>query len=344
MPESNDILRAADPDRWSEIAHVLSGASRVAVATHIHPDGDAVGSQMALVRLLRNRGVDATPVLPDDVPENFKFLDPEGWTRTPGDPRTLAAIANADVMCVVDVSKSSRLGRLMNPVMATAARRVLIDHHVDGDFPSHHSVVDPRASSTGELIHELWSVMNPGAPLPAGIALPLYVAVLTDTGGFRFSNTSARTHALAGEFLSTGLNPEQIHHWIYDRNKPETVRLLGLVLAGLVCEQDNRFAWVRVGQEHFEQSGARPEDVDGFVDFPRTIAGIQLVILFMELPSGKLKVSLRSRDEVNVHQLAFAFGGGGHRHAAGILMDGPWDKAREAVLEAARATLVVPRN
>src|SRR5437868_3829999 len=141
--------------RWSGIAATLRTARQVAVITHIHPDGDAVGSAMALVRILRHLGVAAHPILPDALPHNFQFLDPEDETCVAGDPRAEHRIAGADVIAVVDVSRSDRLGRLMQPVLAAAGRRICIDHHADGDFPAHEQVVDPAASSTGELVYQL---------------------------------------------------------------------------------------------------------------------------------------------------------------------------------------------
>jgi len=256
-----------------------------------------------------------------------------------GDPRAEAVVARADVIAVVDVSKSDRLGRLMNPVLASAARRVCIDHHADGDFPAALSVIDPDASSTGELIFDLSSLLLDGRRLPTSVAEALYVAILTDTGGFRFSNTAARTHRVVAELLARGVNPERLHHEVYEKARPETLRLLGTALSGLHLDLGGRLAWVDITQERLQQTGARQEDVDGFVELPRTLDGVEMVILFMELASGKVKVSLRSRPPVNVQRVAAQFGGGGHPHAAGILMDGPWPRAREAVLAAARASL-----
>ncbi|HVP39759.1 MAG TPA: DHH family phosphoesterase [Candidatus Saccharimonadales bacterium] len=337
-PPAPDGL-AFDAARWAPIAALLKEARQAVVATHIHPDGDAIGSQVAMVRLLRRLGATACGVLPDEVPYNLRFLDPAGVIRCTTEGRAESALRGADLVVVLDVSKADRLGRLCDPVLASTARRVCIDHHADGDFPAHAAVLDTAASSTGELICELAHVVLGPEPLPRELALPLYVAVLTDTGGFRFSNTGPRTHRLAAELLATGIEPPQVHHEVYEKNKPEVLRLLGMALAGLQTDVDGRLAWVNVTQEQLRAASARPEDVDGFVDLPRTLDGVQIVILFMELASGRLKVSLRSRDGVNVQRLASGFGGGGHIHAAGILMDGPWDRARESVLEAARQLL-----
>ena len=336
---SSDI--PIDPERWREIAKALASARQVAIATHIHPDGDALGSQVALARSLGVLGIEAVPVLAEPVPVNFQFLFPEGRVLTADDPRAAAALARADCIAVLDVSKSDRLGKLMNPVLSSAARRICIDHHADGDFPAHLSVVDPGASSTGELVYELGRVLLEGRPLTPDIAGPLYVAVVTDTGGFRYSNTHARTHRLAAELVSVGVSPAQIHHEVYEKSRPETLRLLGMALAGLETDAGGRLAWMVVTRDSLQRSGARQEDVDGFVEHPRSLAGVDVAVLFMELSSGRLKVSLRSRDGINVQQLAARFGGGGHFNAAGILMDGPWDRARQAVLAAARELLSI---
>jgi phosphoesterase RecJ-like protein len=231
----------------------------------------------------------------------------------------------------------------MQPVLAAAGRRVCIDHHAEGDFPAHAEVIDPTASSTGELVYELGCRLLGLERLPLEISLPVYVAVLTDTGGFRFGNTHPHTHRLAAELLAAGVNPPEVHHQVYENVKPEAVRLLGLSLASLRVEAGGKLAWLVVTQEHLVQSGARPEDVDGFVDQARAVAGVEMVVMFLELASGRLKVSLRSREPVNVQQVASRLGGGGHKQAAGILMEGPWDTSREAVLAAARAVFDGPR-
>jgi phosphoesterase RecJ-like protein len=327
------------PGRWQEVAALLGAARRVAIATHIHPDGDAVGSQMALMRLLRARGCDAVPVLAEPVPDNFAFLDPGNDIRVAGDPRTDQILAQAECIAIVDVSRSDRLGRLMNPVLASGARRVCIDHHAEGDFPAHAQLIDLEVSSTGELVYELARLWLGPAPLPLDIALPLYVAVMTDTGGFRFGNTTPSAHRIAADLLASGVQPPEVHREVFERVKPETLRLLGLSLNSLQVDLGGRLAWIEVTQEFLARSGARQEDVDGFVDLPRNLGTAVLVILFMQLASGKLKVSLRSREPVDVRALASSFGGGGHPQASGILMAGPWEPARDRVLEAARALL-----
>jgi phosphoesterase RecJ-like protein len=332
-------MASVSDTRWHEILNVLLAARRVAISTHIHPDGDALGSQMALAGLLRLRGIEVTPVLSDAVPANLKFLDPDQEIRTAGDPRVDAALQAADVIVVLDVSKSDRLGKLMNPILAAPGRRVCVDHHTDGDFPASPSLIDPRASSTGELIYELSRHLLGDQPLPPRVALALYVAIMTDTGGFRFSNTEPRTHRIAAELLEAGVSPELAHQEVFHKAKPETLRLLGLALSSLQVELEGRLAWLELTQELFERTGARPEDVDGFVELPRTLVGVEVVALFMQLASGRVKVSLRSSAGRNVQKIAAQFGGGGHVHAAGVLMPGPWPGARDSVLAALRESL-----
>ncbi len=328
-----------DSLRWREILDVLRSAKRVAVTTHIHPDGDALGSVMALVWMLQLTGVEAVPVLTDPAPENLRFLDAGGEARVAGDPRVDAVLSASDVIAVVDVSTSDRLGRLMNRVLAAPGRRICIDHHTDGDFPAAPSLIDTSASSAGELIYELSRLLLGDGPLPLRIAEALYAAIMTDTGGFRYTNTTARTHRVVAELIEAGVKPEHIYREVYHKARPEVLRLLGLALAGLQTDIQGRLAWIDITQERLALSGARQEDVDGFVELPRTLLGVDVVILFMELQSGKVKVSMRSREGVNVHDLASQFGGGGHVHAAGILMEGPWIASREALLEAARKAL-----
>ena len=209
----------------------------------------------------------------------------------------------------------------------------------DGSRSRFHALWLRDNCQCSECRHENGQRLLDTPRLPLDVALPVYVALVTDTGGFRFGNTHPGTHRLAAELLEAGVDPTRVHQQVYESAKPEAVRLLGLALAGLHIECGGRLAWLVVTQEHLRLSGARPEDVDGFVDHARAVVGVDLVAMFLELASGRLKVSLRSREPVNVQQLAGRFGGGGHRQAAGILMEGPWEKSRAADLDAARATL-----
>ncbi len=213
-----------------------------------------------------------------------------------------------------------------------------IDHHVsNGDLPDGPRMVDPAACATGELVYDL--ARCAGWQLTTEAALGLYVALLTDTGGFRFSNTSARTFDVAGQLLTRGLDPELIYRHVYADEPEGKIRLTAQVLETLVVEPERGIAWVTVPPGALEHYGLEASDLDGIVELPRSIRGVRLAMLFRQLANGRVKVSFRSVGDVDVSRLAEHFGGGGHRRAAGASLEGPLGSVQQQVLEVARRTV-----
>ena len=213
-----------------------------------------------------------------------------------------------------------------------------VDHHVSqGHLPDGPRYVDPEASATGELIFQL--AQANGWPLTPAAARALYVAILTDTGGFRFSNTRPETLRTAAALLEVGLDPEQIYLEVY-ANAPEgRARLLAETLQTMVVEADAGLAWVTVPPGALERLGATADDLDGIVEVPRQIAGVRMALLFREIAAGRVKVSLRSVGAVDVAHFAKPFGGGGHTKASGLSMEGSLATVQARVLTAAREYL-----
>jgi bifunctional oligoribonuclease and PAP phosphatase NrnA len=202
--------------------------------------------------------------------------------------------------------------------------------------------VDPAASATGELIHEI--ARANGLTITVPVARALYVAVLTDTGGFRFSNTRPHVLRTAADLLEVGSDPEQIYLDVY-ANAPEgRARLYAEALQTLVVEQEHGLAWVTVPPGALERLGVSADDLDGIVEFPRSISGMRMALLFREIAAGRVKVSLRSVGEVNVAEFARPFGGGGHTKAAGLSLEGSLAEVQATVLGAAREYLSGSRN
>jgi phosphoesterase RecJ-like protein len=213
-----------------------------------------------------------------------------------------------------------------------------VDHHVStGLLPPGPRYVDPTAAATGELIFELAKANGWEVTLAAARAL--YVAILTDTGGFRFSNTRPRTLRVAADLLETGVDPEQIYLEVYARAPEGRPRLLAEALQTLVVERDYGLAWVTVPPGAIERHGVSSDDLDGVVEFPRSIEGVRMALLFREIAQGRVKVSLRSVGDVDVAAFAKAYGGGGHTKAAGLSLTGSLAEVQATVLKAARAFL-----
>jgi phosphoesterase RecJ-like protein len=330
-------LTAADLEAARAVTEVLAAARRVTLTTHVNPDGDGLGSEVGLAHFLRALGKEVAIANPTATPARFDFLfrDLPGVDRTADATR---AIRQADVIVVLDIADSGRLGNLGPLVERHGSPVVCIDHHASpGHLPPGPRYVDPTAAATGELIYELAYANR--WPLTIAAAQALYVALLTDTGGFRFSNTHPRTLRIAADLLETGINPESVYLDVY-ANAPEgRPRLLAEVLQTLVVEPEIGLAWVTVPPGAIERHGLTPDDLEGIVEHPRSISGMRLAMLFREIAQGRVKVSLRSVGDVNVAEFAHRFGGGGHAKASGVAMAGSMAEVQETILRAAREYL-----
>ncbi|HEX9892423.1 MAG TPA: bifunctional oligoribonuclease/PAP phosphatase NrnA [Gemmatimonadales bacterium] len=331
-------LSVAKRDAARAVGAALAGAQRIALTTHVNPDGDGLGSEVALAHLLRAAGRDVVIVNPTATPSRFEFL----FRDLPGVDRHREAIKElrrADLICVLDIADTGRLGSLGATLSQHRAPVICVDHHASpGTLPPGPSYVDPGAAATGELIYEL--ALANGWPVTVPVARALYVALLTDTGGFRFSNTHPRTLRVAADLLETGIDPESIYLDVYATAPEGRPRLLAETLQTLVVERDLGLAWVTVPPGAMERYDLTPDDLDGVVEHPRSIAGVRLAILFREMSQGRVKVSLRSVGDVDVARFASQYGGGGHSKAAGVALPGSLAEVQETVLTAAREYLL----
>ena len=315
-----------------DVAAALTSARHVVLTTHVNADGDGVGSEIGLWHLLRARGVSARIVNPTGIPERFGFLIPEGADASRDAARE---IERADIVAALDIGDLARLGNLVTVINKRQPPFVCIDHHVGPvKLPAGPYFIAPEATATAELVFDLASVA--GWPLTPESAQALYVGLLTDTGGFRFSNTTARALRVAAVLLENGVDPESIYASVYASAPEGRVRLLAEVLQTLVVEPDVGLAWVSVPADALRRHEVTADDLDGIVEFPRSIAGVRMALLFRHIGNGRIKVSFRSMGEVDVAALAHEFGGGGHHRAAGASLAGSMADVEEQVLKAAR--------
>ncbi len=309
---------------------------RVALSTHMNADGDGCGSEAALARLLTARGLDVRIVNPTPWPELFAFLLGDGVRDETA--RGAAALDGIDVLVVLDISDVKRLGVLAEAVRKLRVPKLVIDHHIASDDPAGEIVfTDVTACATGELVYDLACVLD--MEITPHVAQALYTAILTDTGGFRFSNTTPRCHAIAADLLHAGVGPEEMYLRIYASAPPGRVRLLGEVLDTLGVDEQRGISWLSMNGGALEKYGVRQEDLDGIVEYARSIAGTRMALFFRDLGYGKVKVSFRSTGAVDVNAFARQFGGGGHAKAAGALIPGSLDDVRERVIAAAQRYL-----
>ncbi len=321
----------------AELVRLLKPGMRVALTTHVNADGDGLGSEIALWHMLTARGVRAAITNPTPVPERYAFLL-RGHEHADKSAEAVKHLRRADAVVVLDISDLGRLGQLGRVVQEAGVAVGCVDHHAsNGSLPPGPRLVDPKACATGELIYDLGRAA--GWTLIPEAARALYVAILTDTGGFRFSNTSPRALQVAGNLLGIGLDPEEIYQEVYATAPEGRIRLIAEVLETLVTEHDIGLAWVTVPPGALERYDVDPEALEGVAEFPRSIKGMRLALLFRQLANGRVKVSLRSVGNVDVAQLAAQFGGGGHKRAAGASLSGTLADAQARVLAVARETL-----
>jgi phosphoesterase RecJ-like protein len=321
-----------------QVAAELTPGRKVAISTHLNADGDGCGSESALARLLAARGLTPWIVNPTPWPDMFDFLlgdDVDDRTS-----RGSKALRGIDLLVVLDISDVKRLGVLTESVRALTVPKLVIDHHQPSDDPAGALIVsDTTACATAELVFDLATVM--GWEITPAIARSLYTGMLTDTGGFRFSNTSPRCLTVAGQLLACGVDPEDMYTRIYASAPAGRVRLMAEVLGTLQVDETHGLAWLTIGADALERHGVKSEDLDGIVEHARSIAGTRMALLFRDLGHGKVKVSFRSVGGTDVNAFARKFGGGGHAKASGAMLPGTLDEVRDAVVEAARATLAV---
>ena len=252
--------------------------------------------------------------------------------------RGATGLDGIDVLVVLDISDVKRLGGLADAVRKLRVPRLVIDHHIASDDPAGDVVfTDVAACATGELVYDLACVLD--LEITPDVARALYTAILTDTGGFRFSNTSPRCHAIAADLLQAGVDPEEMYVRIYASAPAGRVRLLGEVLDTLGVDEQRGISWLSMGGGALEKYEVRQEDLDGIVEHARSIAGTRMALFFRDLGYGKVKVSFRSTGEVDVNAFARQFGGGGHAKAAGALIAGSLEEVRERVIAAAQEYL-----
>jgi bifunctional oligoribonuclease and PAP phosphatase NrnA len=319
------------------IADALKPGFRAVLTTHVNADGDGVGSEVGLWHLLAARGVKASIANSTGIPDRFQFLMPNGADASDHAARE---VERADVIVVLDIGDLGRLGDLAHTVKKRGVPVVCIDHHVSvggggsGTLPDGPRLVAPEASATAELVFDLATAL--GWEVTPEVARALYVGILTDTGAFRFANTTPRILRVAAALLERGVQAEEIYEQVYASAPEGRVRLAAEVLQTLVVEPEVGLAWVTVPPDALERHGATADDLDGVVEYPRSIAGVRLALLFRQLASGRVKVSLRSLGDVDVAEFAGRFGGGGHTKAAGVSFEGTMAAVQERVLRAAR--------
>jgi phosphoesterase RecJ-like protein len=323
------------PIDWAPFVEFVRQHQRFLLTTHVRPDGDGLGSILALADALGQLGKSARLVVASVLPPRYDFLDPGRRIQRfvlPG-----AEYRDSDAIVVLDTGTWNQLKDFGKFLRDMPCPRAVIDHHLTQDDLGGARFVDTSAEATGRLVYEAITAL--GTPLGQAAAHSLFVALAMDTGWFRHRNTTPATFALAGRLVEAGARPTDAYDDLFERNTLGRLRLTGLVLGRLQVVHDGLVAYTEIHRGDYEATAAVPQDSEDLVNYTRSVAGCEVGLFFMEQPAGGVKVSLRSRQRIDVGRIAEQFGGGGHRLASGCTLDLPLEEARRQVLAAVAAAL-----
>ncbi|MBF7082374.1 bifunctional oligoribonuclease/PAP phosphatase NrnA [Desulfallas sp. Bu1-1] len=315
----------------SAAADALCHSQRVAVCGHVMPDGDCLGSVLALGRALQKLGKDVVLLSPGPVPEVYSFL--------PGADEIRLEVKEQDefdVFVSVDCSVPDRLGHFKD-LLHRAGRVITVDHHAGAFVFGHIYLNDPEAGAAGEIIYDLLKLLPVKIDVEMGSCL--YVAIITDTGSFRYDNTGPKTHLQVAELMKLGIPAARINKLLYEEKPLVSMLVLREVLKTLNISPCGRVSWMSISRDTLNRLHASDEHVDGLINYPRMIKGVELALFFKEMENNKYKISFRSKYYLDVNKLASLFGGGGHSRAAGCIMEGDLNEIQQRVYEAALIAL-----
>ena len=315
----------------ADILNALRTPRSCLVVSHHNPDGDAIGSTLAMAHLLQALGKGPVLCVNDDpVPRVLQWLPGAGQMLRTQDVTTPV---EADIAIIVDASRRKRLGHAES-LLPPGVKTLVLDHHLDLEADGDWAFVDPSYSAVGEIIVELYHAA--GLAWTKEAATCAYVSIATDTGGFRYSNTTPRTHRIAAELLESGVEAAAVASRVFDvMSVPKSI-LLRYVMDRLLFDLDGRVAYSYITEQDLRAAHAQLEDIDGLINFPRNIEGVEVGALFRELEADSTKVSLRSSGRFNCAKFLETWGGGGHAAAAGATVDRPLEAAMHEVLKGVR--------
>lgn len=316
----------------SEIKKLLIPEKNIVIITHHNPDGDAIGSSLALKNFLKNMGIEATVLVPNDFPKFLKWLPNAKEIVIADYKRKKAgeAIYNADVIFCLDFNTAARIGNLGDWLTKSWAKKILIDHHQQPDnFDFVYS--DTTVPATCQMIYHFIEALGEENLIDKDVAECLYTGIMTDTGGFRFRSTSSTTHKITGVLIDKGADPALISSNTWDTNSVSRLHLLALVLGRIETVKDGEVAIMTLKRDELKNLGYQKGDTEGFVNYGLSIKGTKVSAFFMEdLYEDFIKISFRSKDDTDVNQFSRKyFNGGGHINAAG----GRYDDTLENAIE-----------
>ncbi len=324
--QKNNTNQTSGDIPYREIRDLFEQSRRILIASHIDPDGDSIGAQLAFAAYLRSLGKEVFLISDNGIPEKYAFLpDVDSITHADEYDDSFAV----DTALILECPNLKRIGKTQR-FITPEVKIVNIDHHQDNEQFGEINWLNVGASSVGEMAFEYFRQV--GFPISREVAEQLYTAILTDTGRFRYSSTSPRTMEIAGMLIAAGADPQKICDQVYYNLRPSSMKLIGKVLNSIEFIDDGTICLLTLTQSMFDESGAKPSETEGLVDFTLFARGVLVGALFKESAPRQTKVSFRSRDEINVAEVAARFNGGGHLNASGCTIPLPLEEARQEVI------------
>jgi len=325
---------------WQRFAEVIRSASKIILTVHQRPDGDCIGSALAMRQLLLYLGKDVRIIAPHKTPSTLAFLDPHHCITSLQDMTEEDShwIQTVDLFFVLDTSSWAQLGEMASHFQASSAKKIVLDHHIKGNDIGAEKFIDSDAEATGALVVQAADAL--GVPISAEIALPIFAAIATDTGWFRFSSVTSKTFRTVARLIDAGVQIDAIYRELYEQESLGRIRLIGRTLAKTESYLDSQFLATWILLEDFEAAGAQSSDSEDIVNMLLQVRGGKMAILISELEDKTFKVSFRSRCSVDCSILAAQFNGGGHKKAAGALLSLPFNQTKQVLIEAVTQALL----
>jgi phosphoesterase RecJ-like protein len=321
-------------DHFRKAIELINKSNDILITTHTKPDGDACGCVAAMREALGSLGKNVTPLLLSQVPQWYEFF----FTEKPAvldediklDELTAGRLGQFDLILIVDTNSRSQLPKFCDYLKQNNAPVLVLDHHETSDNLGDVELIDREAAATGMIVLDLLKYAD--WPVTGKIAELLFVAIATDTGWFRFSNTNSRVYQVSAELIDAGVKPTQIYDHLYLNFSYPRFRLMAGMLDKLELLLDGRFAVMQITRQDFEQTGAAYSDTENLINESHRIESVRASALFIELKDGRIRCSMRSKGLLDVSKIAAKFGGGGHTMAAGTFLPGPLENAKKLIM------------
>jgi len=319
-----------DDSTFNQIKKCFESGQRFVITSHVNPDGDALGSEAALAGYLKSIGKEVLVYNSNATPANYSFLDSNNSFIQYQSPLHRETILTADYMIILDISDWPRLRDIGKDIRELDIKKICIDHHPTEDPVGDILLINTDASSTGEILFELLQFCD--AKISKKVAEALFTSLMTDTGSFRFSNTTQRTLQVAAELVRLGAKPPKVYANVYEQESYAKAKLQAYVINNLKFEAEGRVAWFSLSKELLDRMGVKQTDTEGLSDYPRRIQGVEIAIMFSVIENNRIKISLRSKGKYVINKIAQKLGGGGHPFAAGILLTGNLKEVSSIIL------------